>query len=261
MASSRKVAVAIILSFPSPSPSTTTTSTPAAPASSSLPEPTFLLVSSRKKKHLYVFPKGGVESGESPAEAAEREAWEEAGLTIGSATHLTHLLTLSDPSSHILSPTDDPLSASFVASCEYSFELFVLPPAPASTSPPCTAGTSSSSADILSSLPSAPPPVPSASLSSSTTTTPCSPSSPSLIHPSNLHPPHPALPPIWPESTERHRALLPSWFALETAVCWGRREEVMRQAVRAAKEWVEEDLAHGQGKGGLIRQALKGGES
>lgn len=67
MASPRRVAVALVLSFPLPSSS-----------SSSLQEPTFLLVSSRKKDNRYVFPKGGVEQGESPAFAACREAWEEA---------------------------------------------------------------------------------------------------------------------------------------------------------------------------------------
>lgn len=35
------------------------------------------LVSSRKHKDAYVLPKGGVERGETPRQAAARELWEE----------------------------------------------------------------------------------------------------------------------------------------------------------------------------------------
>lgn len=76
MASPRAVSVAIIFALaPTDSDSTSTSLTHAVAASDE--EPTFLLVSSRKRKNRYVFPKGGIEYGERPAEAAEREAWEE----------------------------------------------------------------------------------------------------------------------------------------------------------------------------------------
>ncbi|GAA6040961.1 hypothetical protein JCM8097_000513 [Rhodosporidiobolus ruineniae] len=256
MASPRKVAVAIAAVLPSPSPSSSSSS------SSSPPEPTLLLVASRKKHDRYVFPKGGIEQGESPAEAAEREAWEEAGLQLGAATHLTHLLTLHDPSPHILSPTQDPSSPSFVPSCEYSFELFVLPaPVPAPTAgaedatgaggavgagvregePPVAApiqdGSSSSAAPSSSSTTPALDPhpvsvIPISLLPSSSPAPSRSPSDPELFHP--------ALPPVWPEFTERHRRLVTGWSAVEQAVSWGRREGVMREALRAARgEWEE----------------------
>lgn len=65
MASPRAVAVALLL-VPSPSSSS---------------NPSFLLTSSRKLREdgtkKWVFPKGGVEQGESSKEAAERESWEE----------------------------------------------------------------------------------------------------------------------------------------------------------------------------------------
>lgn len=39
-----------------------------------------LLVSSRRHPNRLIFPKGGVKRGETPAEAAARETWEEAGV-------------------------------------------------------------------------------------------------------------------------------------------------------------------------------------
>ncbi|GAA5998164.1 hypothetical protein JCM5350_006396 [Sporobolomyces pararoseus] len=87
----------------------------------------FVVVSSRKHANKWVFPKGGVEQGETSHEAALREAWEEGGLITKSATHLAQLLTVSDSSPHILSPTSDPESPSFVPSAKYHFELFSLP--------------------------------------------------------------------------------------------------------------------------------------
>lgn len=84
MASPRSVAVAIIFASPSPSPPRDTAaahdSHPIAPNTDDKDDdegPTFLLVSSRKKKNRYVFPKGGIEHGERSPEAAERESWEE----------------------------------------------------------------------------------------------------------------------------------------------------------------------------------------
>ncbi|GAA5858323.1 hypothetical protein JCM8547_004649 [Rhodosporidiobolus lusitaniae] len=224
MASPRRVAVAIVLSFPSPSPPSLSTS------SSPPPEPSFLLVSSRKKPS-YVFPKGGIEAGESAAEAAEREAWEEAGLALGSAQHLAHLLTLYDPSPHILSPTSDIHSPSFVPSCEYSFELFLLPPPP-----PSSSSSAAPSSPVGAPIDVANP-TPSSSSSSSSST-----AHDRLPAP----PPHPSLPPDWPESTERHRAHIEGWQALEEAACWGRREGVMREAIKVAREWWESWEARGR---------------
>lgn len=79
MASPRSVAVAIIFASPSPSAAAAAhDSHPVAPKHDEEDEgPTFLLVSSRKKKNRYVFPKGGIEHGERSPEAAERESWEE----------------------------------------------------------------------------------------------------------------------------------------------------------------------------------------
>ena len=45
------------------------------------PEPRFLLVTARRQPGLWVFPKGHIEVGETPEQAALKEAWEEAGLT------------------------------------------------------------------------------------------------------------------------------------------------------------------------------------
>lgn len=61
----RRVAVALIIS-----------------TSSLSDEPSFLLVPSRKHTGKFVFPKGGVEEGESAAVAGERESWEEGELSI-----------------------------------------------------------------------------------------------------------------------------------------------------------------------------------
>ncbi|KAI5477031.1 NUDIX hydrolase domain containing protein [Pseudohyphozyma bogoriensis] len=92
-------------------------------------EPQFLLVSSRKHD-AYVLPKGGIEEGETAAEAAERESWEEAGLIQGSATHLSHICEIPDPSPHNKSPSKDPSDSSFVPQTVYHFELFLLSGAP-----------------------------------------------------------------------------------------------------------------------------------
>ncbi|GAA5975093.1 hypothetical protein JCM11641_000030 [Rhodosporidiobolus odoratus] len=234
MASPRRVAVALILLPPPSSTSTSSTSltTTRTTQQATLSEPTFLLVSSRKKQNLYVLPKGGIEVGESPRQAAEREAWEEAGLELGSATHLTHLLTSHDPSPHILSPTTDTTSASFVPSCEYSFELFLLPP-PAASCP-----TSSSPSSVSSSNPSTSPSA-STATSSAASTSPSSSPDASALSSSSRPSPHPSLLPHWPESSERHRRLVHSWANLEKQACWGRREGVMREAIGVAREWVD----------------------
>ncbi|BGP21213.1 NUDIX hydrolase domain containing protein [Rhodotorula toruloides] len=254
MASPRPVAVAIVICFPS----TTQHTTPTSNTPQDAPIPSFLLVSSRKKKHLHVFPKGGVEQGETTDFAAQRESWEEAGLKPNSAVHLAHLLTLHDPSPHILSPSTDRESPSFVASCQYSFELFLLPPpetrahrssddAPshdegnaddtanladsASLSNPATSSVSPISTAPSSASSRGPSGHPLSSASE-----PIEPASAALTEPYSLA----YLSPKWPESTERTRIFLSGWDELEKTVCWGRREDVMRQAVRSAKEWVDD---------------------
>ncbi|GAA5949988.1 hypothetical protein JCM3765_007761 [Sporobolomyces pararoseus] len=168
MASSRQVAVAILV----------------IPSSS---KPQFLVVSSRKHANRFVLPKGGIEQGETGQEAALREAWEEGGLITKTATHLTHLLTISDPSPHILSPTSDPASPSFVASAKYHFELFSLPEE-------------------------------SATLDEK--------SGGSLAR-------------EWPESKERSRKMVHGWEELRKTVSWGRRSELMQQAVEQAELYLE----------------------
>lgn len=179
-----------------------------------------------------------------------------AGLKPDAAVHLTHLLTLHDPSPHILSPSTDRESPSFVASCQYSFELFLLPP-PETRADRLTDGTpshdlvddtanhvdsaslSTSAASSVSSISSAPSSASSSapsgntlSLSSDSTDSAAS----ALTEPYSLA----YLSPTWPESTERARIFLSGWDELEKTVCWGRREDVMRQAVRSAKEWVDD---------------------
>ncbi|BGP44333.1 hypothetical protein JCM10450v2_000144 [Rhodotorula kratochvilovae] len=257
MASPRAVAVAVLVVLPS-LPSAKPNAGAAPPGSP--PEPTFLLVCSRKKQHLYVFPKGGVEHGESADQAAQRESWEEAGLRPDSATHLAHLLTLADPSPHILSPSSDPASPSFVSSCEYSFELFILPPPPAS-SPATEDPTSAASEAGLAppalpfhaslSLPSSASSISSAASSPSASTAPSPashpPPAPLPAHVAPLAAAHSAayLAPEWPEARERHRRWVHGWDELERTVCWGRREAVMREAVEKAREWVGEWWARG----------------
>lgn len=196
MASSRAVAVALLV----------------VPPTSSSSSPSFALVSSRKHRNKWVFPKGGVESGETSKEAALREAWEEGdprtsclhsplyilliyllfyvtgGLKTDQATHVAHLLTALDPSPHILSPTSNPNSPSFVSSAKYYFELFLLP-----------------------SIPSLP------------------------VEDNSTGP----LAKDWPESEERSRMVAHGWKELEERVCWGRREGVMKQAIEKAKVWFE----------------------
>ncbi|KAL8286186.1 hypothetical protein RQP46_004674 [Phenoliferia psychrophenolica] len=94
-------------------------------------EPQILLVASRKHDLKWVLPKGGIEEGENSEEAAEREAWEEAGLVLGSSMHLSHLITLPDAQPHKHSPSQDPTAADFIPSTIYSFEIFALPDASA----------------------------------------------------------------------------------------------------------------------------------
>ncbi|GAA5907211.1 hypothetical protein JCM5296_004986 [Sporobolomyces johnsonii] len=222
MASPRPVAVSLLLLAPPPAPS------PARPDSH---EPAFLLISSRKRNDphgpKFVFPKGGVEHGESSRQAAERESWEEAGLIPGAAHHLTHLVTNFDPSPHILSPSSDAHSPSFVSACRYEFELFLLPPLAPSDVPPLPAPQSSSSTTSTSSSSSA-----SSSAAAASAATP-----PPLASASASASP---LSPTWPEAHERTRRVVHGWSELERAVCWGRREGVMRQAVEAAKVWLDE---------------------
>lgn len=199
-----------------------------------------------------------------------------AGLIQGTATHLTHLLTLADPSPHILSPSRDPNSPSFVASCEYSFELFVLqapPPTAATAAAPLPATTSlpapvpavgtlvsaaashdpaSSSAAVSLAVPSTPSSVPSSAASSPPASSAPSPTShpPPSPLPSHLSPILDAysaayLAPTWPESGERHRRWIHGWDDIERQVCWGRREGVMREACERAREWVDAWWARG----------------
>ncbi|GAA5981100.1 hypothetical protein JCM10908_003986 [Rhodotorula pacifica] len=255
MASPRSVAVAIIFatSPPRDTPASAHDSSTTTDTTATTSEPTFLLVSSRKKKNRYVFPKGGIEHGERSPEAAERESWEEAGLRPGTAKHLTHLLVLKDPSAHILSPSSDVDSPSFVASCQYSFELFYLPPPSSSSSniageriPNGAQGSLSPSssytatpADATNTAPAATEPL---VAQSHNARIPPSSSDPPAIPTSSL----PAfytstyLSPTWPESSERDRVFVRGWEALEKAVCWGRREDVMREAIRQARNWMEE---------------------
>nr|DAD32203.1 TPA_asm: hypothetical protein HUJ06_011054 [Nelumbo nucifera] len=53
-----------------------------------------LMISSQKKRHIMLFPKGGWEQDESIVQAAERETYEEAGVTgtIKVSIHWTWLL-------------------------------------------------------------------------------------------------------------------------------------------------------------------------
>ena len=100
MASPRSVAVAII--FASPSPPRDTAAAPDSHAIAPYNDdkddkgPTFLLVSSRKKKNRYVFPKGGIEHGERSPEAAERESWEE-GAAAAPTVFCCHRGATADP--------------------------------------------------------------------------------------------------------------------------------------------------------------------
>lgn len=154
----RRVAVALIIS-----------------TSSLSDEPSFLLVPSRKHTGKFVFPKGGVEEGESAAVAGERESWEEGGLILGSATHLSHLIELPDKEAHKSSPSQDRTDPTFVPITTYSFEIYSLPGVP-------------------------------------------------------------KLAEDWPERVERGPPKwVTGWSALEDAVRWGRRQEVMLEAVQLAK--------------------------
>lgn len=263
MASPRSVAVAIIFASPSPSAAAAAhDSHPVAPKHDEEDEgPTFLLVSSRKKKNRYVFPKGGIEHGERSPEAAERESWEEAGLKPGTARHLTHLLVLQDPSAHILSPSSDVDSPSFVASCQYSFELFFLPSPPSTSAkeriPNETENLASSSAASSETATESAEAKDGSHQSSHNARIPPSDSDPPAIATSSLPAPYQStyLSPTWPESTERDRVLVRGWRALENAVCWGRREEVMREAIRHARHWIEEQGEEQQEELGRIPDA------
>ncbi|GAA5923561.1 polyphosphatase DDP1 [Sporobolomyces koalae] len=191
MVSPRVVAVAIILVDPAPPPHPT-------PVSSI---PHFLLTSSRKRQARWVFPKGGVEPGETSQQAAAREAWEEAGVVTDQVEHLAHLLTIFDPAPHALSPTTDPHASSFVASTRYEFELFQL-----SSIPPRATETLLVASDD-------------AVAASDDDNSP--------------------LAREWPESDERTRLITGGWDELEERVCWGRRKEVMKAAIEKAKAWLD----------------------
>ncbi|KAK4057715.1 hypothetical protein OIO90_001363 [Microbotryomycetes sp. JL221] len=137
--------------------------------------PHVLVVSSRKHKGKFVLPKGGIEQDELAQEAAEREAWEEAGLILGQAMHLDHVATLADSKPHQSSPTQDSTHSDFVTSTMYHVELFVVQ-------------------DIETSLAS-----------------------------------------DWPEANQRQRQWITGWQQLKDVCCWGRRQDVMTQAIDMVK--------------------------
>lgn len=165
---------------------------------------------------------------------------------------------------HILSPSDDVDSPSFVASCQYSFELFYLPPPPPPSSSAAAAAASSSlgsdrripddddrttsSAKLCASAA-----IPATTAAETDPEDPLSQTHNARIPASDSDPPAIAtaslpatytatyLSPTWPESSERDRVLVRGWRALEDAVCWGRREQVMREAIRHARTWIEEE--------------------
>ncbi|GAA6022633.1 hypothetical protein JCM11491_001143, partial [Sporobolomyces phaffii] len=132
------------------------------------------------------------------------------GLKPGRTRHLTHLLTVLDPSPHILSPTADPLSPSFVASTRYEFELFALVP-----------DRDDDRADDDDD-----PDDPDSSSSSNSP-----PRRPRLAGGGGGGP----LADEWPESHERARMVANGWDELVARVCWGRRETVMRDAIDRAR--------------------------
>lgn len=98
-----------------------------------------------------------------------------AGLIVGQALHLDHLVELPDEQPHKKSPSLTSSDPSFISSTTYSFELFSL---------------TGSEAGLASE---------------------------------------------WPEKAERERKWVKGWEELLEAVSWGRREEVMREAVGLAR--------------------------
>ena len=96
------------------------------------------LVSSRKHTDAYVLPKGGVERGETPREAAARELWEEGRSTTDAAgvrapadapgAAIPAPYTFPDTKPHKHSPTDDVHDARFVPSTVYSVHAFGVAP-------------------------------------------------------------------------------------------------------------------------------------
>ena len=157
---------------------------------------------------------------------------------------------------HILSPSSDVDSPSFVASCQYSFELFFLPPPPPSAAPDQeripnkTKHLESSTAASSETATESEEAKEDGSRTSHNARIPPSDSDPPAIATSSLPAAYEStyLSPTWPESTERDRVLVRGWSALENAVCWGRREQVMREAIRQARHWIEEEQQGEQGE-------------
>lgn len=153
-----------------------------------------------------------------------------------------------------MSPTKDVDSASFVASCQYSFELFFLPPPP---NPPASASPSVRTADdripnsngevqvsgTASSSESSIAAPTNGAAASNHSRLPASDSDPPPVPVSSLPEPYLStyLSPDWPEAAERDRILVRGWDALQQAVCWGRREDVMRTAIDEARKWIQDE--------------------
>lgn len=146
-----------------------------------------------------------------------------------------------------MSPSSDVDSPSFVASCQYSFELFFLPPPPPPSggAAPHQERIPAPKTEHLECSPAAEPEAKEdgSRSSSHNARIPPSDSDPPAIATSSLPTAYTStyLSPTWPESSERDRVLVRGWSALENAVCWGRREQVMREAIRQARHWIEEE--------------------